>query len=172
MLRPMLDSPDQDVRLVAESALAMLTFVGENGSPELASPTTPAGWDAWYRERGGESRTEWAARRLRDTASYPLQLEAAEYLSQLKDRRLLPLLRDAAAAHPSAWARIAAARGVAEFDRPQAIAFLKRELNHRDLWICVAALETLNKLTGQSLVFDFRIPSERKRAIEAFAATH
>jgi hypothetical protein len=51
------------------------------------------------------------------------------------------------------------------------IAFLKRELNHRDLWICVRALEALNKLTGQSLVFDFRIPSERKRAIEAFAAT-
>ena len=81
------------------------------------------------------------------------------------------MLRAATAAHPSAWVRIGAARGVAEFERPQAIAFLKRELNHRDLWICVSALGALNKLTGQSLVFDFRVPSERKRAIDAFAAT-
>ena len=144
----MLDSSDQQVRLAAESALASLTFVGENGSPELASPATPAAWDAWYRAHRGESRAEWAARRLRDTAPYPLQEEAAEYLSQLKDRRWLPVLRAAAAAHPSAWVRIGAARGVAEFERPQAIAFLKRELNHRDLWICVSALEALNKLTG------------------------
>jgi hypothetical protein len=99
-----------------------------------------------------------------------LQFEAAEYLSRLKDRRWLPLLRDAAATHPSAWARVAAARGVAQFDRTQALAFLKWELNHRDLWICAAAVGALNKLTGQSLAFDFRIPSERNRAINAFAA--
>jgi HEAT repeat protein len=170
-LRPLLDSPDGDVRLAAESALTSLTFVGEDGSPELPSPTTPAGWDAWYREHRGESRAEWAARRLGDTASYPLQLEAAEYLSQLKDRRWLPALRAAAAAHPSAWVRLGAARGVAEFEPAEAIAFLARELNHRDLWICVRALEALNTLTGQSLAFDFRVPSERARAVDAFAVT-
>ena len=67
--------------------------------------------------------------------------------------------------------RISAARGLAEFDRAEAIALLKRELNHRDLWICAAALAALNELTGQSLVFDFKVPPERKRAVEAFAAT-
>jgi hypothetical protein len=170
-LRAMLVDTDEDVRLVAESALTMLTFVGENGSPELASPATPADWDAWYREHRSESRAEWAARRLRDAAPYPLQLEAAEYLARLRDRRWLPTLRAAAAGHPSAWARVYAARGVADFDRAEAVAFLKRELNNRDLWICAAAVEALNRLTGQRATFDFRIPSERTRAIDAFAAT-
>jgi len=170
-LRAMLDSPDEGVRLSADTALTTLTFVGESGSPELAAPTSPAAWDAWYHGRRHESRAEWAARRLLDTTVHPLQREAAEYLGGLKDRRWLSALRAAAAAHPSAWVRISAARGVAEFNRAEAIALLKRELNHRDLWICAAALAALNELTQQSLVFDFKVPPERKRAVDAFAAT-
>jgi hypothetical protein len=66
-LRAMLDSPDEDVRLSADTALTTLTFVGESGSPELAAPTSSGAWDAWYRNRRRESRAEWAARRLLDT---------------------------------------------------------------------------------------------------------
>jgi hypothetical protein len=104
-------------------------------------------------------------------ASHPLQLDAAEYLSRLRDPALVA---GTACRGGSASVGLGAHRrraGRCGFDRTQAIAFLRRELTHRDLWICVRALEALNRLTGQSLAFDFRVPSERRRAVEAFAAT-
>jgi hypothetical protein len=68
------------------------------------------------------------------------------------------------------FARIAAARGIAQFDRRAGIALLKRELEHRDPRRSAEALQSLNELTDHYYAFDFYIPAERAQAIAAYAA--
>jgi hypothetical protein len=169
-LRALVDSANKPTRALAASALRRLTFVGEWKSPELASPATPAGWDAWYQTHRRESRAEWAVHRLRDSTIHALQENAAMYLRQLNDPRWLPDLRRAAERHPSALARINAALAVADVDRAEGLALVRRELFHRYPWICQVAVAALNELTGRSELFDCLYPSDRERASELFIA--
>jgi HEAT repeat protein len=163
-IRPFLDSPDRTTRARALGALTMLTFVGMEGT-ELSWQATPAEWDAWYRRRGRESREQWAIRQIRQDR--PGASRAAAYLAALNQRRLLPELRRATAGSNAA-VRVVAARAIAEFERAEGVALLKRELEHRAPGICAAAVAALNERTDHHFYFNFQNPAERAKAIATY----
>ncbi|MGH9201708.1 MAG: HEAT repeat domain-containing protein, partial [Vicinamibacterales bacterium] len=164
-LRPLLDSSDREVRIRALNALIRLTFVGYEGS-ELSWRATPADWDAWHERRRRDSREEWAARQLLE--NQPGAVYAADYLRRLNDRRVLRQLRRAAS-RPDGSLRVAAARGIAQFNRAEGIALLRRELENRQPRICSEALAALNELTNGHGRYDFNEPADRERAVAQYA---
>ena len=66
--------------------------------------------------------------------------------------------------------RVLAARGIAQFDRAEGVALLKRELANRDPERSTEALRALNELTDHHYTFDFYRPAERQQAIATYAA--
>lgn len=164
-LRPLLDSTDEGIRQSALFAITTLTFQGWNGL-ELSWRSTPDEVDRWYESHKGESRRMWAERLIRDNE--PGAAAAADYLRRMNDPQVLPALRQATSS-TYAGARLASARGIAQFNRTEGVALLKRELVNRSPWVCTAALTALNELTDHHYTFDFLIPAEREKAIAAYA---
>jgi hypothetical protein len=147
-------------------ALVSLNFQ-EHESSELSWRATPEDVDRWYESHKGESRRTWAEREIREKR--PGAWSAVDYLRRTNDLQVLPALRQAMSS-PYARVRITAARGIAEFDRLEGVALLKRELDNRDPSQCAPALIALNELTDQHYTFDFLIPAERQQAIATYAA--
>jgi hypothetical protein len=153
----------------ASVALSRLTF--RPGGPDADIPTiTAAEWDAWYQKHRRESRKQWAITAVREPER-PGSFHAAafDYLRRQNDRRWLADFRRGATSEQYAT-RIAAVRGIAQFERVEGIALLRRELNHRSGDAFSSAVDALNALTGQYLDFDFTLPKERQRAIEAYSS--
>ena len=169
VLRPLLESWDERLRRSAMNAIYGLTFEGDERS-WMSPRSTPAQWDRWFDAHTGESRRTWAERQLRrnrrDSAFIPYY--AADYLRRSDDPQVLPALRRAASG-TDAMVRVLAARGVAQFDRAEGVALLKRELANRDPERCKEALYALNELTDHHYAFDFHVPAERQQAIAAYA---
>jgi HEAT repeat protein len=162
-VRPFLASANQPVRDRAKFVLTSLTFQGELEP----TPRTPAGWDAWYERHRTSSRSEWAVRCLTEGMDWQRQPGAVNYLGRLKDRQWLPQFH-AAAASRHYEVRIAAAEAISQFDPQAARALLRRELGNRQIRACLLAAGALNRVTRQVLEFDFRLPSERQRAVGAY----
>jgi HEAT repeat protein len=162
-LRRQLDSTDERIRREAMYAIAELTFQGY----EFSSRATPDEVDRWYESHKGESRRMWAERLIRE--NQPRAWAAADYLRRMSDPQVLPALRHATSS-PNAAVRVIAARGIAQFNRAEGVALLKRELVNRDPWVCTSAVTALNELTDHHYTFDFLIPAEREKAIAAYAA--
>jgi len=163
-LRPLIESRDERIRVAALNALFALTFGGQEDG-EITWRATPAEWDRWYERHKSESRRLWAERQIRDRRK--AALFAVDYLRRTNDPQTLPALRRAASSRES-LVRITAARGIAQFDRTEGIALLKRELENRHPKRCAEALAALNELTNHDYEFDFHVPAERRQAIEAF----
>jgi HEAT repeat protein len=170
VLRPLLESTDEQLRRSAINAIYGLTFDGDEDSWKSLR-STPAQWDRWFDAHKGESRRTWAERQLRrnrrDAAFIPYH--AVDYLRRSDDPQVLPALRRAASG-TDAMVRVLAARGIAQFDRAEGVALLKRELANRDPVRSKEALTALNELTDHHYAFDFYIPAERQQAITAYAA--
>jgi hypothetical protein len=145
------------------NAIVGLTFEGWDASDVS---WTPAEWDRWYDTHKGESRHTWADRQLR--GNRPGAYFAVDYLRRSNDPQVLPALRRAASGS-NAMVRVLAARGIAQFDRAESVALLKRELANRDPQRGSEALTALNELTDHHYTFDFHIPAERQQAIAAYA---
>jgi hypothetical protein len=163
VLRPLLESWDEQLRRSAMNAIVGLTFEGWDASDVS---WTPAEWDRWYDTHKGESRHTWADRQLR--GNRPGAYFAVDYLRRSNDPQVLPALRRAASGS-NAMVRVLAARGIAQFDRAESVALLKRELANRDPQRGSEALTALNELTDHHYTFDFHIPAERQQAIAAYA---
>jgi hypothetical protein len=144
-------------------AIAELTFQGY----EFSSRATPDEVDRWYESHKGESRRMWAERLIRE--NQPRAWAAADYLRRMNDPQVLRTLRQATSS-PNAAVRVIAARGIAQFNRAEGVALLKRELANRDPLRCAQALTALNELTDHHYAFDFNIPAEGQQAIAAYAA--
>ena len=170
VLRPLLESTDEQLRRSAINAIYGLTFETADAAGRLLR-STPAQWDRWFDTHKGELRRTWAERQLRrnrrDAAFIPYH--AVDYLRRSDDQQVLPALRRAASG-TDAIVRVLAARGIAQFDRAEGVALLKRELANRDPQRCSEALTALNELTDHHYTFDFHIPAERQQAIAAYAA--
>jgi HEAT repeat protein len=164
-LRPMLDSTDQRIRRSAMGAIIRLTFEGSESSA-FTWRATPDEVDRWYESHKGESRRMWAERQIRENG--PGAGPAVDYLRRMNDPRVIPVLRQATSS-PNAVVRVTAARGIAQFNRTEGVALLKREFAHRSPRLCVEALRALNEITDHHYAFDFHIPAERQQAIATYA---
>ena len=170
MLRPLLESTDEQLRRSAIYAIYGLTFDGDENS-WMSLRSTPVEWDRWFDAHKGESRRTWAERQLRRNRQNTAFISyfAVDYLRRSNDPQILPALRRAASG-TDAMVRVLAARGIAQFDRAEAVALLKRELANRDPERSTEALRALNELTDHHYSFDFYRPGERQQAIAAYAA--
>ena len=176
-LRPLIESPSETVRRNTTLVLELITFKTwqpQNGTQELR----PADFDMWWEANRRKSRRDWAMDAIARPSSASAgawwappseRIRALEYLDAQRDPALAVKLR-ALTADLDWSVRIKAAEALGRFDRPSATRLLAPELDNRVLRACMAANDTLQRLTGENVPVDCEAPEGRAAAIARWLA--